>query len=374
VTNVELFFDLVYVFAITQLSGFLRVHLNATGALKTTLLLVMVWFVWVYTVWLTNWLDPDRKPVRLLLLALMPACLVMSVAIPGAFGARGLAVGATYAVLQIGRSIFAVFALRGDRLRVNFERALAWCALSGVLAVAGGVVAGDARVALWTGAVGVDLLGGAVGFWTPGLGRSATADWTIDGGHFAERCQAFILIALGESVIVIGTTLSRLHHIGASEVGAFVAAFAGALALWWVYFDRSADEAAQVVAASSDPGRLGRSAYHFIHPIMVAGVIVTAAADERVLSRPLSIGVVPTAWLVLGGTALFLAGHAAFKASVWHIAPWSRLGGIALLGLMGFVSPHVSALALGAIATGVVLLVVVADQFQYPKEAAEVAS
>jgi low temperature requirement protein LtrA len=278
VTNVELFFDLVYVFAITQLSDFLRTHLSATGALKTGLLLVMVWNVWVYTTWTTNWLDPDRKPVRLLLLGLMPASLVMSVAIPDAFGTRGLAVGVTYALMQVGRSVFSVVALRRDPLGRNFQRVLAWCIVSGALATAGGVASGHARVALWTAAVGVDLLGGVVGFWAFGLGRSTTTDWTIEGGHFAERCQAFLLIALGESLIVIGTTLSRLRHVGGPEVGAFVVAFAGALALWWVYFDRSAGAAGRVIERSSDPGRLGRSAYHMVHPVMVAGIIVTAAA------------------------------------------------------------------------------------------------
>jgi low temperature requirement protein LtrA len=362
VTNVELFFDLVYVFAVTQLSGFLRAHQNPAGALQTALLFMMVWLVWVYTTWLTNWLDPERKPVRLLLLALMPASLLMSVALPAAFGTRGLAVGVSYAVMQIGRSVFAVMALRGDRLRANFERILAWCVVSGTLAVAGGVAADKARVALWAAAVGVDVLGGLVGFWTPRLGRSVTTDWTIAGGHFAERCQAFLLIALGESILVIGSTLSRLAHIGAPAVGAFAAAFVGALALWWVYFDRSAEEGARMVAASSDPGRLGQTAYHLIHPIMVAGVIVVAAADERVLSGPGIVGHAPTAWLVLGGTGLFLAGHAAFKATVWHVVPWSRLAAIVTLAAVGTAAPYLSALALSIIAAAVTLVVVGADQ------------
>jgi low temperature requirement protein LtrA len=107
VSNVELFFDLVYVFAVTQLSHGLLAHLSLAGALRTGLLLVMVWLVWAYTTWVTNWLDPERLPVRLLLLGLAVISLAMSAALPDAFGSRGLAVGAAYAVMQVGRSAFA---------------------------------------------------------------------------------------------------------------------------------------------------------------------------------------------------------------------------------------------------------------------------
>src|SRR5439155_1562890 len=119
-----------------------------------------------------------------------------------------------------------------------------------------------------------------------GLGRSRTSDWTIEGGHFAERCQAFILIALGESIVIIGATLTDVKPVTAASVTSFVVAFAGSVALWWLYFDQSAGAAAEMIARSDDPGRLGRSAYHLIHPVMVAGIIVCAAADEKVLADP----------------------------------------------------------------------------------------
>jgi low temperature requirement protein LtrA len=165
-------------------------------------------------------------------------------------------------------------------------------------------VHGSARELLWLLAVAVDVTGGLVGFYTPGLGRSSTADWTIEGNHFAERCQAFLLIALGESVVVIGATLASLRAVDGAEIIAFLAAFAAASALWWIYFDRSAEEAAQVIAASDDPGRLGRSAYHLLHPVMVAGIIVTAAADEKVLAHPAGTPDPAAALMILGGSAL----------------------------------------------------------------------
>jgi low temperature requirement protein LtrA len=296
VTNVELYFDLVYVFAVTQLSTYLIRHPDATGALHGALLLAMVWLLWVYTTWVTNWLDPERIPVRLMLLALALGSLVISAALPGAFDGRGLAVGVAYAVIQIGRSIFAVAALRGHQLQRNFQRILSWCLVSGTLAVAGGCVTGPARAALWLGAVGVDVLGGVVGFYTPGLGRSRTQDWAIEGSHFAERCQAFILIALGESIVVVGAALSHLTSVSIREIAAFLAAFLSSVALWWLYFDRSAEEGARVLATSDDPGRLGRSAYHLIHPFMVAGIIVVAAGDKVALTNPGAGGLDAARW------------------------------------------------------------------------------
>ena len=233
--------------------------------------------------------------------------------------------------MQIGRSLFAVWALRGQPLAAQFQRILAWCCVSGALAVAGGLAASPyPRALFWLPAVGVDLLGGLVGFYTPRLGRSTTQEWDIEGGHFAERCQAFILIALGESIVVIGATFAGLlgplalpHADRAPTVAAFVVAFIGSAALWWLYFDRSAEEGARLIAESDDPGRLGRSAYHLIHPIMVAGIIVAAAADELVLARPDAVGVSSTSWLILGGTGLYIAGHLAFKLTVWRRLSWS---------------------------------------------------
>jgi low temperature requirement protein LtrA len=365
VTNIELFFDLVYVFAVTQLSHYLLAHADPRGALQAALLLMMVWLVWAYTTWVTNWLDPDLMAVRLLLVALMLASLAMSVSLPRAFENLGLWVGGAYAVQQIGRTVFMVIALRGHPLEVNFQRILAWCVASSAFAVAGGLAHGNARALLWLGSVCVDLLGGLVGFYTPGLGRSLTSDWTIEGGHFAERCQAFILIALGESIVIIGATLTEEPVTGAN-VTAFVVAFAGAVALWWLYFDQSAEAAAGEIARSADPGRLGRSAYHLIHPVMVAGIIVSAAADQKVLSDPAIAASTAAAWMILGGPALFLAGHAAFKFVVWGAVSWPRVAGIAVLALLGLAAGAIPELGLAACAAGVVAAVAASDRLAGP--------
>ena len=371
VTNIELFFDLVYVFAITQLSHYLIGHATALGALQAGLLLVMVWLVWIYTTWVTNWLDPRQMAVRLLLVVLMLISLVMSVSLPRAFEDLGLWVGGAYAIQQIGRTVFMVIALRGHPLQANFQRILAWCVVSGALAVAGGFAHGYARALLWLAAVGVDLLGGVVGFATPWLGRSRTSDWTIEGGHLAERCEAFILIALGESIVIIGATLAGQKTVTASSLAGFVVAFVSSVTLWWLYFDQSAEAAAEKIARSDDPGRLGRSAYHLIHPVMVAGIIVTAAADNKVLSDPTAVASTASAWMILGGPALFLAGHAAFKLVVWHFISWPRLAGIAGLALLALASKAIPALALAACATALVAAVAVTDRLRWlPRPAA----
>jgi low temperature requirement protein LtrA len=363
VTNIELFFDLVYVFAVTQLSHGLLNHPTLAGASRTAILLAMVWVIWVYTTWVTNWLDPERLPVRIMLLTLMLASLVLSAAIPQAFGDRGLWIGIAYAGMQIGRSVFAAMSMSSNpSLQRNFIRISAWCVVSGILAVIGGLSHGTAREVWWLLAVGIDLLGGIVGFYTPGLGRTYTSEWTIEAGHLAERCQAFVLIALGESLVVTGGTLAELEHVSAGQVAAVACAFVGTVSLWWVYFDRYAAEGAREVSASDDPGGLARSAYHLVHPIIVAGIILTAAADERVLAHPTGHLEASTRWFALGGTALFLAGHAAFIFIVWRRVPWNRVVAVGLLMLLAIPALSPSALPLAISAIVVTIGVAVSDR------------
>jgi low temperature requirement protein LtrA len=370
VTSIELFFDLVYVFAVTQLSHHLLGDPTPRGALQTALLLAMVWLAWAYTTWVTNWMDPGRLQLRVLLVVLMLVSLTMSAALPRAFSgggvlSAGLVVGCAYAVQQVGRSAFMVVTLHGpanESLRRNFERILAWCVLSGVFAVGGGLAHGWGRGALWALAVATDVCGGLAGFRTPWLGRTLTSEWTIEGGHFAERCQAFILIALGESIVITGATLSGMAHVTWDTAAAFVVAFAGTVALWWLYFDRSADASADVIAHSADPGALARAAYHLIHPVMVAGIIVNAAGDQKILSFPSAHASTASAWMILGGPALFVAGHAAFKYAIWRRVSWARIAGIAVLGALAATVPVIPEIALAACAAAVVAAIAAADR------------
>jgi low temperature requirement protein LtrA len=361
VTQVELFFDLVYVFAITQLSHLLLTHLNPHGVFQTVLLEVAVWIAWVYTAWFTNWFDPNRRVVRGVLVAVMVASLLMSASLPAAFGERGLLFAGSYVAMQVFRVAFSVAAFTGHPVQQrSFQRILFWFALSGCFWIAGGLVSGATREALWVIAVILDVVAPAIGFYTPGLGRSSTEDWNIAGEHLAERCELFLIIALGESVLVTGAAFGELD-ISAAVLAAFVIAFLTSVALWWVYFDRSAGAAEAVIAASADPGRLGRSAYTYYHLPMVAGIIVSAVGDELVLSEPLGHASPEIIATVLGGPAIFLAGHALFKLAVFGVLSTPRLIGIALLALIAVVGSDWAPLALSTSALAVIAGVALAD-------------
>jgi low temperature requirement protein LtrA len=372
VTNVELFFDLVYVFAVTQLSHLLVTHTTPDGAVQTLVLLALVWQVWVYTTWAVNYLDPDRLPTRVMLLLVMLASLVLAAALPEAFGRHGLTVAVAYVAIQAGRALFTVWMLRGDELQMVFVRILPWNAVSSTIVLVGAFQPDHVREVLWVAAIVVDQVGAAIGFWSPGLGRSATTDWTISGSHFAERCQAFVLIALGESIVVIGSLL-HLDDPGWRDIVSFGAAFLGAVGLWWIYFDRAAGDSARAIAASPDPGRLARSAFHVVHPLIIGGIIVVAAADEKALDDPTAVGRTSTAWLILGGVALFLAGHAVFKAVVWRTVSWPRVVGVVVLAVLAALAPHVTALVLGCCALAVIVGVAIADHVGHPLPSAPVA-
>src|ERR671916_2906364 len=369
VTPLELFFDLVYVFAVTQLSHRLLDHLTVRGVLETSMLLLAVWGVWIYTAWFTNWFEPNRLAVRLVLVAVMLASLLMSVAIPEAFGERGLMFAGAYVAIQVGRTAFTFIALRkslgtSHPLSSTFQRILTWFVGSGVVWIIGGLLEGEARYAVWLLALAVDYSGPVVGYYIPGLGRSRPGEWTIEGGHFAERCQLFVIIALGESILVTGTTFGEIEA-SAVTICAFVVSLLGSVALWWIYFARSAEAAREVFTSTEDPGRLGRSAYTYFHLPMVAGIIAVAAADELAVAHPGEPGTLASITLTLGGTALFVAGHALFKWAVFGVLPWSHAVAVAALMALIPVGFAIPTLALSGAAGLIVVGLAVWDALAY---------
>jgi low temperature requirement protein LtrA len=369
VTPLELFFDLVFVFAVTQLSHLLLEHLTLRGTLETLFLLLAVWWAWIRMTWFTNWFDPEGSPVRLMLIAVMLSSLLMSVAIPEAFGERGLMFALAFVAIQVGRTGFALIALRrslgtSHPLSINFERVLCWVVASGIVWIIGGLLEGEARYALWVLALVLDYGSLLIGFYTPGLGRSRSEAWTIEAGHFAERCQLFIIIALGESILVTGTTFSE---IGASTatVTAFVVAFLGSVGLWWIYFALSYVAARTVSSSSEDPRRLAVSADVYFHVPMIAGIIAIAAADELSVAHPTEQGTLASVALTLAGTGLFLAGHALFKWAVLGVASWSHVVAIAALIALVPAGVTMPALALSGAAGLIVVGVAVWDTLAY---------
>jgi low temperature requirement protein LtrA len=358
VTFVELFFDLVFVFAVTQVSHTMLAHFTPLGVFQTLVLLLAVWWVWIYTSWVTNWLDPEKLPVRLLLFVLMIAGLVMSTAIPKAFETRGLAFAGAYAFMQVGRSTFMLCAVwKSDAvLKENFQRIVIWLAIPAVFWIAGAFAAPDLRLQLWIVALVIEYLGALVRFWVPGLGASSTTDWNVEGGHLAERCGLFIIIALGESIVVTGATFSE-HDWNAGTVGAFVSACVAAIAMWWIYFHKGADAGAERISHSDDPGRMARLAYTYLHLLIVAGIIVTAVGDELVLAHPGGLADAKAVISLIGGPLLFMIGVILFKHTIHGWYQLSHIAGIG--GLVGLIplSFLLSPLTLSA-ATSLVLVVV----------------
>jgi low temperature requirement protein LtrA len=359
VTSTELFFDLVYVFAVTQLSHLLLERLTARGALETTVLLAAVWWAWNYTAWATNWVDPDRPPVRALLIALMLLSLIMSAAIPEAFRERGLQFAAAYVAMGVLRGGFMVYALRGGRMSRNYAQLTAWTAIAGIAWIAGALTEGDARIGLWILALLLDYAAPLHGFRLPGASRTPTADWTLAGGHLAERAQLVVLIALGESLLAVGQNFADLRT-SAAEVAAFVVGFLMSVSLWGIYFIRSAQEGARAVSEAADPTRVARSAYAYAHGLMVGGVIVAAVGIDLAIAHPTGQTATATAATILGGPGLYLLGNALFNWSLTGVPPTSRLAGVAVLAGLSPIALVAGPAVLLGLATVVVLGLAVA--------------
>ena len=360
VTYAELFFDLVFVFAVTQISHTLLGRFTPLGALQTTLLLLSVWWVWVYTSWVTNWLNPELTPVRVLLFLLMLGSLVLSTSIPKAFESRGLWFALAYAGMQLGRTLFWLLSTPRARIlaRMNALRVLVWLSVSAIFWIAGGFAEGQQRLVLWAVALGIEYVSPAVRFWIPKYGASSVTDWYVDGGHMAERCAGFIIIALGESIVVTGATFADLAWTSAT-VTAFLSAFIGALAMWWIYFHKGAEAGSELISRSSESGRVARLAYTYLHLPIVAGIVLSAVADELVLKHPDGVSDPRTISTAIGGPSLFLIGTILFKYSIRGFLQLSHGVGIIAFIILAWFARDLSPLMLSALATAIMILVAV---------------
>jgi low temperature requirement protein LtrA len=333
----ELFFDLVYVFAITQLSDFLSRDATFRHALEALIMFGAVWWAWNYTAWATNWLDPESIPGALLMIVLMAISLVMSAAIPDAFDGRGVP--------------FWAFTGADDRMRRNYAQLLAWSCIAGVIWIAGAFVDHDLRVWLWLAALAVDLAAPLHGFRLPGVGATPMQDWTLLGGHLAERCQLVLMIALGESVLRVGLTFSDQND-SPSVDAAFIVGFLICAGLWATYFLRYAERGAEAISSTvADAASVGRSGYAYAHAMMVAGVILVAVAIHLTIDNPDESASAASALTMLGGPALFLAGLALFKWAVGQRsmrAPAVAIGVLAVFGAFAAVGTDQLVVMVGA--------------------------
>src|SRR5918992_338876 len=365
-TFFELFFDLVYVLAVTQLSHHLLAHPTWEGAAETTFMLVALYWAWNYTTWMTNWFDPDTVPVRLVLVFVMGASLLMAVAIPEGFGEYALLFACGYAGLQIGRNAFVVAVTPRGQFNQNFRQILGWSLISAPLWVAGGIVDAEAlRWVLWLAALGIDLAGPLAAYWLPGAGATPMSQWPIGGAHFGERFQLFVIIAIGESIVLAGATASDTG-LSVDVVAALMLAFLSSTALWWLYFGQFADVVLERIrgATAEERGQIGRDIYTYLHLPIVAGIVLVAVGDELVIAHPTDELHNGGALVALGGPALFLAGLMACAARIGQTQSAARA--VAIVALLAAVPLAAGAdrLLVSAPLTALLAALVVAEPFR----------
>lgn len=359
-TFLELFFDLAFVFTLSQLSYSLVQRLHWSGAFQTLVLLMAMWWVWSITTWVTQRLDPLRRPVQLLVILTLLGSLALAAALPKAFDSGGLVFAGVYVAIQLGRAVFLIRALRGSQLQRIGRQTLLWVGVSALPWIAGGLAHGAARAGLWTLALAVDYGTYALRFPTPGVGRAPEWQPPARVEHLAERFRQFFIISLGELILTSGETFG--HAVFALDrATAFAVSIIATALLWWIYLYRAGELLPAAMAEVANPTRLGEAAAYG-HLAMVAGVILIAASGELVIAHPL--GHTPAAWglVILGGPALFLAGRAVLQYAVFDRVSLDRPIGVLVLAALTPVTVHVPPLLAAAAATAVLAGVAIADE------------
>lgn len=338
----ELFFDLVFVLAITQCSALMSHDPTWRGIAHGLVVLGLLWWSWVGYAWLTSVVDPDDGAVRLVLFGAMAALLVCSLAVPHAFEDLGLTFAIAYGVVRAAHIALFVLASRDDReLRHSVMGLATSTAFAIAVLVAGAEVHGDARLMIWAVALLFDMAAPLV---------IDTSGWRLVPGHFAERHGLIVIVALGESIVAIGVGAEA--GIDAGVIVAAVLGVAVAGALWWMYFDTAAPAAARRLAEMDDVterNELARDAFSYLHLPMVAGIVLLALGMKTTIEEVgHALSWEATAALV-GGPALYVLAHVLFKRRVLATLGGQRLVAAAVLLLFVPVAHRVSAVTALAI-------------------------
>jgi low temperature requirement protein LtrA len=303
VSTLELFFDLVFVFAITQLTGILAGDLTPTGALRVLLIFGVLWWMYGGYVWLTNTRTPSRTPERLLLLLGMAGFLIVGLSIPQAFGRDGVALGLGY-LLVVG-----VHTWLYQRVNRNIMRVAPFNVVAALLVIAAGLAKGEAAYGLWAAALAVQ--------WISPLLFGVRGRFAIRPDHLTERHGALVIIVFGESVADIGIGIGTAEH--AVTVSLVVSATLGpalAAALWWTYFGVGDDERAEQAMTQADPAArpgLALAAYFYPYIALLLGIVTVAAGLKQAIGHPGSTLSYPACLALASGVALYLAGDVAFR-------------------------------------------------------------
>jgi low temperature requirement protein LtrA len=340
VTPLELFFDLVFVFAITQVTALMSEHPTWTGLAEGVLMLAALWWAWVAYAWLTNTIDPDEGAVRIAMFAAMAAMLVVSLAVPGAFGASAVAFGVAYVAVRGLHIVLYAVATDADVHGAIRRLARTTFVGSGLILLAS-AFDGWAQLGLWTVALAIDFGGAAL---------SGTGGWTVSPGHFAERHGLIVLIALGESIVAVGVGAAGLP-VGLALVAVALVGLTLAACMWWAYFDIDAVVAERKLreAVGRAQVAMARDSYSYLHFPIVAGIVLVALGIKKTIGHvgdPLDA---MPAVALCAGLALFLLGHVAFRYRNTHTV--HRLRAVVAVVALALIPVATRVPAIGALST-----------------------
>jgi low temperature requirement protein LtrA len=358
VTPLELFFDLVFVLALTQCTALMAAEPTWTGLARGLLVLGVLWWSWVGYAWLTSVVDPEEGAVRLSIFGAMAALLVAALCVPGAFGDEALLFACAYGVVRAGQIALFLLASRDDPALRSSVWGLAGSSAIGVgLLLAASSADGILQGALWALALALDM-GGPYFFGSEG--------WKLVPGHFAERHGLIVIIALGESIVAIGVGAER--GVDAGVVVAATLGVAVAAALWWLYFDVVALVAARRLARAPvgrEQNEIARDSYSYLHFPMVAGIVLLALGLKKTLADVGdALGTVP-ATAILGGAAVYLLAHVAFRLRNVHSLNRRRVACAVLLLVLIPVGAELPALATLGILAAVLTVLIAYEALRY---------
>jgi low temperature requirement protein LtrA len=367
VTPLELFFDLVFVFGLTQVTSLLADDPTWGGLVRGLLVLVALWWAWAAYAWLTNTLDPEEGAVRLVMFAVMAAMLVVSLAAPGAFGEDGVLFGVAYFAVRALHLVLYAFAGRGDHDLLEAVARFASTSVAGpALLVVAGFLDGSQQVGLWVVALALDFVGGLLG-----RGRG----WRVSPAHFAERHALIVIIAIGESIVAVGVGARGLE-LGLGEIAAAVLGIVVAAALWWAYFDWVAIVSERLLTRASGVARatLARDVYSYLHLPMVAGVVLVALGMKETLAHVGDdLRTIPAVGLC-AGLALYFAAHVLVRYRVSRTIGHGRpVAVVALLALLP-IALRVPALAALALVSAACVALIAYEAIRYREHRAQIRS
>ncbi|MEU4335269.1 low temperature requirement protein A [Micromonospora lupini] len=373
---IELFFDLVYVFALTQLTRLLVNDLTLQGGFEALVLFLALWWIWVLTAWMTDQFDPQHASVQWYVVLVMFGIFLMAIQVPEGFHGNGPFFAAIFAAISLGRFLFVVWAARRTVVLNHVLRARFWFLVSALGWIPGAFVQGWARGILWLSALTVDYVSAALRWPTPWrLGHALGPALEITATHVAERYRQVFIIALGEIVLALGMTFTDTGSDAFTlrRAVAITLSFASAALMWRLYVYQAGSQLGPAITEARDPHRLSQWS-SFAHMAMIAGTILTAVGFTLVMEHPTAH--TPPSWVagIIGGPALFLAGRVGFEYVIFGRVTLPRPIGILVLAGLSPVVVHLPPEATVASTTAVLIALAAEDTVRSrrstPKQAA----